>query len=99
MSDNSLKLQLLYNSRKKNMVVAYLLGFLLGGFGVHYFYCGKNDYGLVIIALLVLTLFTGGATMFVHGIAVLIGVVHTYFVVEDMNKVIYQECKIMVGED
>ena len=98
MSDNILKVELLYNSRKKNMFVGYLLGAVFGGFGVHYFYAGKSDYGLCILALLALTIFTGGATLFIHVIAMLAGVIHTYFVVEDANKVIYQECKIMVGD-
>jgi len=99
MSDNILKVELLYKSRKKNMFVAYLLGAVFGGFGVHYFYAGKSDYGLCILAFLALTVFTGGATLFIHVLAVLAGVIHTCFVIEEVNKDIYQECKIMVGDD
>ncbi len=36
----------------KNNFTAYLLWFLLGGLGIHAFYCKKNKLGLVYLAYL-----------------------------------------------
>jgi len=91
-----LQVEMLYNSRKKNALIAYIVGFFLGAFGAHYFYCGKNDWGLAILMLLALGFITGGALMFLHVIAVMLGFVHTWFVVEEVNKDIYQGCMVMI---
>lgn len=39
--------------RKKNMVLAYVLWFFLGSFGVHNFYIGRNGLGVAQLALCV----------------------------------------------
>lgn len=95
--DNNFKIEVLYNQRKKNMVVAYLLGAVLGGFGAHYFYCRESGYGAVILGLLLLSILSGGALAFLYWIAVLGGVVHTYYCVEKVNAQIRLECEVLVG--
>ncbi|ETD88999.1 TM2 domain-containing protein [Rhodobacter capsulatus] len=39
---------------KKSTLVAYLLWFFLGGFGVHRFYLGKSGSGAIMLVLMIL---------------------------------------------
>ncbi|QHZ59831.1 transmembrane domain protein [Alteromonas phage vB_AmeM_PT11-V22] len=43
--------EILYDSRKKNVFIAYLLGALLASVGLHRFYLGDNVGGLVYVVL------------------------------------------------
>lgn len=54
---------------KKSTLVAYLLWFFLGGFGVHRFYLGKTGSGAIMLGLLILGLLT---TVIYIGIAFLL---------------------------
>ncbi|WP_374763839.1 TM2 domain-containing protein [Yunchengibacter salinarum] len=40
-----------FESRRKSVLVAYLLWFFLGGFGVHRFYLGATFSGFVMLAV------------------------------------------------
>ena len=96
--DKILKVEMLYNNRKKNHLAAYALGFFLGSFGAHYFYAGANDWGWLVLILLLATLLTGGGLLFIYGPLVLFGAIHTYFVVNARNKAIYDECLVLIGD-
>ncbi len=45
---------MLYDARKKETFVAYLIWFVLGAFGIHRFYLGRSASGLVMLILTVL---------------------------------------------
>ena len=96
---NKAQIEILYNQKKKNMVVAYLLGALLGGFGVHYFYAGRVDFGLSVLGLFAVAVFIPNLfTLYLFCIAVWGGMIHTYFVVEASNKKIHKEVEVLYGE-
>lgn len=92
--NKKLQIEMLYDSKKKSMIIAYLLGFLLGSFGVHYFYAGETEMGVFVIALLVAGMLFP-PVLFIFWAVVIIGVVHTYFVVEDANKKIHLQCEAL----
>jgi len=96
--DKILKVEMLYNNRKKSQVAAYALGFFLGSFGAHYFYADRTEWAWLVLSLLIVTIFTGGALFFAYAAVVLFGAVHTYFVVNARNKAIYDECLVLIGD-
>ena len=90
--NNKLQIELLYETKKKSMLWAYLIGAFLGSFGMHYFYAGKENYGLVVLISLVLTFFAPQLIL-IHSIMVLTGLVHTKFVIDEVNEGIRAECE------
>jgi len=96
--DKILQVEMLYKNRKKSQVAAYALGFFLGSFGAHYFYAESSEWAWLVIALLLVTILTGGTLFFLHAIVVLFGAMHTYFVVNARNKAIYDECLVLIGD-
>ena len=89
--NNKVQIELLYEARKKSMLVAYIVGAFFGGLGVHYFYAGRNDLGLALLGCFVLSL-VAIPLVFVWVIFVFVGVVHTKYVVEEVNNTIRKEC-------
>jgi TM2 domain-containing membrane protein YozV len=62
-------------SRRKNVAVAVLLAFFLGGFGAHRFYLGQNGRGILmlcvtlgIVFLSAITLGVGAVLLFIPGL-------------------------------
>jgi hypothetical protein len=62
--------------RHKKTIIPYLLWFLLGGLGIHAFYCKKTNWGLLTLLTYVLALcfllFDGGVMLCLHCLNVLI---------------------------
>ncbi|MCE9525753.1 MAG: TM2 domain-containing protein [Planctomycetales bacterium] len=56
----------------KNKMVAALLAFFLGAFGVHHFYLGSTTAGIVCIAVTWLTCGIGGILPFIEFIMLLV---------------------------
>ena len=56
----------------KNKVVAALLAFFLGSFGVHHFYLGSPTTGLVQLAITFVTCGIGGILAFVEFILLIV---------------------------
>ncbi len=92
-----LKVEVLYNIQKKSTLVAYLLGAVLGGLGVHYFYAKRADLGAIILGLLLAALSFGLAFTLIYYAAILFGVIHTYFVVQDTNRKIKKGLEFMLN--
>ena len=90
--NNKLQTELLYETKKKSMLVAYILGAFLGSFGIHYFYAGKEEYGIAVLCSFVLT-FYEPQLILLHGTIVLAGLVHTKFVIDEVNEGIRTECE------
>ena len=90
-----------YHSKKRNKLLAYILGEVLGGIGVHGFYIGGETGNLLGgITLLALVggfidpmLFTANMMM------VLSGLVWTHFVVDSRNKELLDEAVKCFGGD
>lgn len=63
-------------SKYQTHIKAYLLWFLLGGLGIHAFYCKKTNWGLCTLLTYVLALcfllFDGGVMLFLYCLNVLI---------------------------
>ncbi len=94
------QIELLYGTRKKSMVVAYLLGAFLGAFGANYFYAKRPELACVVIFLFFFPYQVTSPYMIwayiLYIIAILSGVVITYFAVNDANDKILTECKLIV---
>lgn len=60
------------NGNDKNKLVAALLAFFLGAFGVHHFYLGSTTAGIICIAATWLTCGIGGILPFIEFIMLLI---------------------------
>ena len=96
--ENRLKIEVLYDSRKKSKLIAYAIGAVLGSLGGHYFYLGKENYGCVILGLLVVSTVVPQLTI-VFLLAVFAGVIHTAFVCDEVNLQIRDECQILMEDD
>ncbi len=103
--NKQLQIEVLYNSRKVSMIIAYFLGLFTGAFGGHYMYIGgeARGYGVIMLITLILSLmsiFGMGSTNWalIHGLLVIGSFFHTYFAVSIRNKQIKQECMIICGE-
>lgn len=99
--DNKLKVEVLYDGRKKNMIVAYILWLLGGSFGIQYLYLKRPEYCVILILLFISQGFSGmilgtPVLTFIFLGLVLAGVIHTYFVVVDTNDRIRKECEILM---
>lgn len=57
----------------KNRLVACLLAFLLGGLGIHSFYCGKTWIGIAQLALTILGFGLGSIWGIVDGVLICLG--------------------------
>ena len=90
-------MDIMYNRTKKNMLITYLLGAILGSFGGHWFYLGKHEYGAVSLGLLFLAMVVP-ATSVLMVIWTLSAVVYTYFVVNQVNAEIREELEVLHGE-
>ena len=103
MINNEVKAEVLYNSKKKSMWAAYLLGAFLGNTGAHYFYLGKKEYGFIMIAntvIMVASSVSGSNGIAAFGAIVYFLViggsfVHTYYACNEANKQIQDECAIL----
>ena len=62
---------------QKSKLVAVLLAFFLGGFGIHDFYLGYNKNGIIKIVLTVCTGFGGGVWALIDFIRLLTGSIST----------------------
>lgn len=67
-----------YDANKKSIVVAYLLWFFLGMFGVHRFYLGRTGSGLL---LLLLTLVSGVLYIVIVGM-ILMGIPALWWLID-----------------
>ena len=70
------------NGDAKSRIAAGLLGIFLGGWGVHNFYLGYTDKGVIQIVVTFLTCGLGGLWGFIEGILILCGNIN-----EDANGV------------
>lgn len=92
------KANILYNGRKKSVLIAYLIGLFLGGIGGHYFYLDNNALGALMVGSFILTILTCvifPPFLLFHCLLVLIGSVHTYLLCNKVNKQIYEECLVL----
>ncbi len=62
-----------YNPNAKSKVVAGILGILLGGWGVHRFYLGYTNIGIIQIIVTVCTCGIGAIWGLIEGIMILVG--------------------------
>ena len=62
---------------QKSKIVAALLGIFLGQWGIHRFYLGYTNIGIIQIAVTILTLGIGGLWGFIEGILILVGNINT----------------------
>jgi TM2 domain-containing membrane protein YozV len=60
-----------YDAAKKSAVIAYLLWFFLGGFGVHRFYLGRIGSGIVMAIIAILSWITVVVAIGFLGLAVI----------------------------
>ena len=65
------------DGNQKSKLVAVLLAFFLGGFGIHDFYLGYNKYGVIKIVLTVCTGVGGGIWALIDFVRLLTGSIHT----------------------
>ena len=90
-----------YHSKKRNKLVAYLLGAVFGSFGVHAFYVGGdtgNILGLATLSGFILSFFSAGLAM-PWSIFVLSGLVYTHFIVDSRNKELLNEAVKFFGDE
>lgn len=72
---------------KKSKVIAVLLWFFLGGLGVHRIYVGDLVYGLAMgLSIVFLALITGGISVFITWIWLLIDLFFVLNRVEEVNN-------------
>ena len=65
------------NPQAKSKVVAGLLGIFLGGWGIHNFYLGNTNRGIVQIIVSLVTCGIGSLWGFIEGIMILAGSINT----------------------
>ena len=65
------------DGEQKSRLVAVLLAFFLGGFGIHDFYLGYNKYGIIKIVLTCCTGIGGSIWALIDFIRLLTGSLHT----------------------
>lgn len=58
---------------RKSKLAAGLLGIFLGGWGIHRFYLGYINIGIIQIVVTLITCGTGGLWGFIEGILILCG--------------------------
>ena len=95
------KQMIYYHSKKRNKVVAYLLGAIFGSFGVHAFYVGGdtgNILGASTLAGFIVTFFSPELT-FPWMVFVLSGIIYTHFIVDSRNKELLDEAASLIGDD
>ena len=78
--DLSNREMLIFATQKKNAGIAYILWFLLGFFGVHHFYLGNTERGLLSIPL---NIFTCAVVWMIEGLVL-------YKKVEEYNAELLQ---------
>ena len=94
---NTYQKEILFESRKKNMFIAYLLGCFLGGIGMHRFYLKDFLGGSAYIVLLFLSMFIPiiGA---VHLVYLFVDFFLTYRMVNVYNLGVRKEIEDISGE-
>ncbi len=65
------------NPQAKSKVAAGILGLLLGAWGIHNFYLGFTNKGIIQIVVTIFTCGIGGLWGFIEGIMILTGSIHT----------------------
>ena len=91
-----------YNSKKKSMVVAYLLGFIFGSFGAHAFYVGSSVgvvLGATTFGFLYYSFIYPDLLLIPYILFVLSGVVYTYFIVESRNKELMKKAVSLIDSE
>ena len=91
-----------YNSKKRSMVVAYLLGAVFGSFGVHAFYVGGNTgiiLGATTFGFLYYSFIYPDILIIPYMLYVFSGVVYTYFIVENRNKELMEMAEKLVDRE
>tara|TARA_R110000803_G_scaffold67542_1_gene129263 strand:- start:323 stop:643 length:321 start_codon:yes stop_codon:yes gene_type:complete len=106
MINNEVKIEVLYNSKKKSMLAAYLIGAFLGGIGAHYFYLGRKEFGFAMLGSGIV-FFMGAmsgneniiiVSSLVHTFLCIASFVHTYYICNEVNAQLRDECVIMVED-
>lgn len=90
-----------YHSKKRNKVVAYLLGAIFGSFGVHAFYVGGETGNILGVSTLggFISSFFYPELLLPWSIFVLSGMVYTHFIVDSRNKELLEEAVKFFGEE
>lgn len=94
---NTYQKEILFESRKKNMFIAYLLGCFLGGVSAHRLYLKHYHWACVVIGLLLLSLIFPILGV-LHLILVLVDFFLTYSLVKEYNKKVREEIELMSGD-
>ena len=76
---------MMYEMNKKSMIVAYILGFLLGFTGIHAFYVQENGHGAFRLAVFLLS-FLIPPLMAISILVYLMDSIWTWFWVDGYNK-------------
>lgn len=94
---NTYQKEILFDSRKKSVLVAYLLGAFLGGLSVHRLYLGHYTWACVVIGVLLLSLVVPILGL-LHIILVLLDFFLTYGLVKEYNKDVRKEIEAISEE-
>lgn len=94
---NNFQKEILFDSRKKSKLVAYLLGAVLGGIGGHRLYLKEYKGACAIILLLVLSLVFPIVGV-IHVIFVLIDFFLTWGLTDSYNKNVRKEIEAIAEE-
>ena len=92
---NKIQIEMLYESKRKSKLIAYLIGAIGGSFGLHLFYLKHNEYACLVLALLGLSILVP-QLMIIHVIVVLSGVIHTNYLVDNYNIKTRVECELLM---
>lgn len=94
---NNFQKEILFDSRKKSKLVAYLLGAVLGSFGCHRFYLGEYKGGVAYLILLLLMLVVPAVSFF-HLVFLIVDFFLTYGLVKDYNANVRREIEAISEE-
>lgn len=94
---NNFQKEILFDSRKKSTLVAYLLGAFLGGIGCHRFYLGEYKGGMAYVVLLILGFIFPLVTT-LHVVFLIADFFLTYGLVKEYNKNVRKEVEAISEE-